>query len=81
VTKKVTSLFRDYDAEANGTVINILKDAVKDAEEGNVINCAIILIDKDDTITYSYANNARKYTLIGAFEFLKNLIFELESDV
>jgi len=58
------------------TVTKLLEDATKDAKENTIINCMVIMVDDDDTITYSYANFYRKVTMIGAIERLKHIYIE-----
>jgi len=58
------------------TVTEMLESAVKDAKDNVIINCMIVMVDDDDTVTYSYANFYRKVTMIGAIEKLKHIYIE-----
>jgi hypothetical protein len=64
------------DDEVQQSIFRILEHAKKDIEDYNIVNCMIIMVDDDDTITYSYANFYRKVTMIGAIEKLKHIYIE-----
>jgi len=52
--------------------INVLvKDLIEDNEILNISNCAIVLIDNNGDMIYSYANLNKSVTMIGALEILK----------
>lgn len=81
VMTNIIDLFSDTDEKtesneekAKNNVIETLQNAMTDAKNHNAVNCAVILITDDDQIIYSHTNHYRIYTLIGAFEFLKNII-------
>jgi len=57
-----------------------MSDAMEDIEELNIVNCMIVMIDDEDTITYSYANFNRKVTMVGAIENLKHLFMEADDE-
>jgi len=75
---KVIDLF-----EADKTldsVNEILEVAVKDAKDSVIVNCMIVMVDDNDSITYSYANFYRKITMVGALEKLKHIYLEADSE-
>ena len=62
--------------ETLDTVTELLETAVQDAKDNVIVNCMVVMVDNDDTITYSYANFYRKVTMIGAIEKLKHIYLE-----
>jgi len=75
---KVIDLF-----EADKTldsVNEVLEVAVKDAKDSVIVNCMIVMVDDNDSITYSYANFYRKITMVGALEKLKHIYLEDDSE-
>lgn len=74
----VVNLFRSN--ETVSSVTELLESAVKEADENAIINCMLVMVDDDDTITYSYANFYRKVTMIGAIEKLKHIYIEDDTE-
>lgn len=69
----IINLFNDGKEEIKETINTVINDAIQDTIDFDIVNCMIVMIDDDDTITYSYANFNKKVTMIGALETLKAL--------
>ena len=66
----VVKLFKDEDKES---ILRTIEHAKKDLADFNIVNCMIIMVDDDDTITYSYSNFNKSVTMVGALETLKHI--------
>ena len=76
---KIVDLHPTEEILCNKDVIESLEIALEEAKKDNVVNCSIILLHKDSSITYSYSNHYLRFTMVGALEYLKTLIIGTES--
>ena len=76
---KIVDLYPTEEGLCNKDVIESLERALEEAKKDNVVNCSIILLHKDSSITYSYSNHYLRFTMVGALEYLKTLIIGAES--
>lgn len=53
-----------------------LRLAIEDNDDYPMVNCMIIMIEADGTLTYSYSNDNKNVTMIGALDIVKNLFMK-----
>ena len=75
---KIIDLHPTEESLCNKDVIESLERALEEAKKDNVVNCSIILLHKDSSITYSYSNHYLRFTMVGALEYLKSLIIGVQ---
>ena len=69
-THHVTRL-NDSKTMANSIVVQRLEEVLELAKQGKAINCAVLLINDDETIQDGWANPNNPYAMVGALEALK----------
>ena len=78
---KIVDLYPTEENLCNKDVIESLDRALEEAKNGDVVNCSIILLHKDSSITYSYSNHYLRFTMVGALEYLKSLIIGYDNEI
>jgi len=66
--------------ETKKSILRTIEHAKQDTEDFNIVNCMIIMIDDQDTITYSYSNFNRSVTMVGALETLKHVFIRRDNE-
>ena len=75
MTNKIIEMFPSDSDEIevlNSSVIEIMERCLKDAKDGKVVNCAIVMVEDDTSLSYVYSNRYLRGTLIGGMEIVKS---------